>query len=249
MAYFIPRSAKNITEKSSIMNRFLRLEKLIGKDSLENLAQKKVAIIGCGGVGGYVIESFARSAIGTLILIDYDVVEDTNLNRQLVATNSTIGLSKVSCYQERVHNINQQCNVILYQEKLTANNIDEFITDDVDYVVDACDDTKAKEAILTFCIMKHIPFISCMGTGNRFDPSKLEIMPLNKTQNDPLARRMRHFVKEHHINQKIMVCCSTEVPIKTDDNTIASIVVVPATAGLLIASYVLNQLLTNNEKK
>ncbi len=226
---------------------FYRLESLIGEDKVAKLAQKTILIIGCGGVGGYVIEALARSNIGCFILVDYDIVEESNCNRQLIALQSTIGQYKVACWEDRILAINPACDVITYQKKLEAKTLETIFSHSIDYVIDACDDISAKKLLIKHCLNYQLPFISCMGTGNRCDPSKLCITTLDKTNYDPLARIMRHFIKEEQIKQPIVVCASTEIPIKTCDRTIASCAFVPGSAGLLISSFVIQQLMI--EKK
>ena len=225
------------------MHKFDRLERLIGEKNVCVLADCCVCVVGCGGVGGYVIEALVRSNIGTLILIDPDVVTLTNYNRQLIATDQTINQKKVISFQNRIASINDKCRVIIHDDKLNDENIEQLIPKTVDYVVDACDDTKAKLAMIAYCTKYHLPFISAMGTGNRIDPSQLAITTLDKTCNDPLAKVMRQKVKKSGIKQKITVCTSYEIPIKTTDTTIASCSFVPGSAGLLIASHVVDNLI------
>ncbi len=242
MAYVICETAKNIAKEGSIVDKFERFCWLIGADKVEKLAHATVVIIGCGGVGGYVIESLARSNIGKLIIVDYDVVSISNCNRQIIALDSTIGHKKVECFVDRIKEINRQCQVVAYDEKLTRENIGKIIGEEADFVVDACDDVFAKLVLIQYCIERDILMISSMGTGNRMDPSKLCITTLSKTQNDPLARVMRQKVKKAGITSEIPVCTSQEIPVKLQ-NKIASCSFVPASAGLLIASYVVSKLI------
>lgn len=227
--------------------RFSRLEQLIGKDALSFLQTKKIAVIGCGGVGGYVIEALARSALGTLIFIDFDVVEESNCNRQLVALTENLGKSKVECFAKRILEINPTCQVIPIQVKLTEENISNYISPDLDYVVDACDDVKVKKALLKRCQEDKIPFLACMGTGNRLDPSQLEITTLDKTQNDPLARIMRKYARSLSCDKKTYVCASKELPQKQENQVIASSAFVPSSAGILMASFVVRQILKESK--
>lgn len=220
-------------------HRFSRLEKVIGIDNINLLSNKKVLVIGCGGVGGYTIESLARSGIGTLILVDYDKVELTNINRQIIALESTIGKLKVDVFEERIKEINPNCNIIKINDFITKDNIDIIFNNEIDYLVDACDTIETKKEIIKECLKRNIKFISSMGTGNKLDPSKLDIVDLRKTVNDPLARILRKFIKDEHINSKVMVLSSTELPVKTHDRTPGSTAFVPPAAGLLIASYII----------
>ncbi len=229
------------------MARGERLEALIGKDAFSLLQTKKVAVIGCGGVGGYVIEALARSFLGELTLIDFDVVEESNCNRQLIALTSNLGRAKVECFKERVLEISPSCKVIGKQVKLTEENIESYLSESLDYIVDACDDVKVKKALLKMCMEKNIPFLSCMGTGNRLDPSCLMITTLDKTKNDPLARIMRKYAREIGCEKKVYVCTSTELPNKTENHVVASCAFVPSSAGLFIASFVVRELIKKSE--
>lgn len=225
------------------LHRFSRLEKVIGNDNLSILNKKTVLVLGCGGVGGYVIESLVRSNIGTIIIVDYDKIEETNINRQIIALNSTIGNNKVDVFEERIKDINPKCNVIKINSFINKDNIKELFNYNIDYLVDACDTMEVKKCIIKECINRNIPFISSMGTGNKLDPSKLEIVDIRKTINDPLARILRKFVKDEKINKKIMVLSSKELPVKTGDRTPGSTAFVPPAAGLLIGSYIVRELL------
>ncbi len=218
--------------------KFSRLEKVIGSDKVNDLSKKTVLVLGVGGVGGYVVEALARSNIGTLILVDYDKVEESNINRQIIALNSTIGRSKVDVLEERIKDINSGCKIIKIDKFIDDNNFNELFDNNIDYFVDACDTVLVKKLVIKECLKKNIPFISSMGTGNKLDPSKLEIIDIRKTVNDPLARLLRKFVKDEKINKKVMVLSSKELPIKTGERTPGSSAFVPSSAGLLIASYI-----------
>ncbi len=222
----------------NIDNKFSRLEKVIGKENLNNLKNKSVLILGCGGVGGYVVESLARSGIGTLILVDFDVIDESNINRQIIALDSTIGKNKVDVFEERIKDINKECKVIKIKKFIDEDNIVELFDYNIDFFVDACDAVPTKKAVIKECLKRKIKFISSMGTGNKLDPSKLEITDIRKTVNDPLARIIRKFVKDEKINSKILVLSSKEVPIKTGESTPGSTAFVPSSAGLLISSYI-----------
>ena len=191
--------------------KFSRLEKVIGSDNVNDLSKKSVLVLGVGGVGGYVVESLARSNIGTLILVDYDKVEESNINRQIIALNSTIGKSKVDVLEERIKDINSGCKVIKIDKFIDDNNYLELFDNNIDYFVDACDTVLVKKLVIT---------------------------DIRKTVNDPLARILRKFVRDEKINKKVMVLTSSELPIKTGDRTPGSTAFVPSSAGLLIASYI-----------
>ena len=224
-----------------LLHRFSRFCKVIGEDKFPLINEKCVLILGVGGVGGYVAEALARSGVKKLILVDFDVVDETNINRQIIALESTIGMKKVDVLEKRIKDINSGCEVIKIDKFIDLENIDELFSFNIDYFVDACDTMTVKKAVIKMCIDKNIPFISSMGTGNKLDPSKLEIIDVRKTVNDPLARVIRKFVKDEKISKKVMVLSSSELPVKTGERTPGSTAFVPASAGLLIASYIVRQ--------
>ena len=218
--------------------RFSRLEELYGLDKVNKLKNSCVLVIGLGGVGGYVVESLARSGIGTLILVDSDVVDITNINRQIIATNDTIGKLKTECFKERIKSINPECEVKLYSEFLDESNYSTILDNNIDFIVDAIDSIKSKELIIKYALENNIKIISSMGTGNRENPLQLDIVDIKKTSGDPIAKIIRKFVKDEKISKKVLVLSSTELPIKTGERTPGSSAFVPAAAGLLIGSYV-----------
>ncbi len=225
--------------------KFERLEKLIGSDKLTSLSQKCVLVLGVGGVGGYVVEALARSGIGKLVIVDFDTIDETNINRQIIALESTIGRKKVEVLEERIKDINSDCEVIKIDNFIGEENIEVLFKEKIDFLVDACDTIATKKAAIKECLQRKIAFISSMGTGNKFDPQQLKIMDIRKTVNDPLARIMRKFVRDEKINGKIMTLTSCEVPVKTGDRTPGSTAFVPSTAGIMIASYVVREFLKN----
>lgn len=229
------------------MHKFDRFKKLISEDSFENISSKTVLVVGVGGVGGYVVEALVRSGIGKIIIVDGDVVDETNINRQIIALSSTIGQSKVEVFERRIKDINEKCEVIKINKFIDASNIDILFDYEFDYLVDACDTVSTKLALIDRCILAKRKFISSMGTGNKLDPSMLEIVDVRKTVNDPLARIVRKHVKDKKINDKVLVLSSRELPIKTGDRTPGSTSFVPSSAGLLIASYIIRTFI--NEDK
>lgn len=222
------------------MDRFNRFKKIITEDDFANIERKSVLIIGVGGVGGYVAESLARSGIGRIVIIDHDIIDKTNINRQIIALNSTIGRVKVDVLKERIIDINPKCEVIAIKDFIDFNNINSLLKYNPDFIVDACDTIQTKKEIIKLSLSNSVNFISCMGTGNKFDPNKLEITKLEKTINDPLARILRKWVKDERIKGKITVLSSKEIPKKTGDRTPGSTSFVPPCAGLLIASHIIN---------
>lgn len=223
-------------------NSFTRLESLIGTDKLNKLKTSTVLVVGIGGVGGYTVESLARSGIGKIIIVDFDTVDITNINRQIIATTKTIGLKKVDVMEERIKDINPVCSVIKYPIFLNKDNIEEVLTEKIDFIIDCCDSVETKKLLLKEATMTKINFIASMGTANKMNPSMLEITTIDKTYNDPLARIMRKYVKDLNIKSKIMVLSSRELP-KKNGTTLASNAFVPSSAGLLITSHVINKLI------
>lgn len=223
---------------------FDRLEKIVGSNNLDKIKNTSVMVIGIGGVGGYLVEALVRSGIEHLILIDHDNVDVTNKNRQIIALDSTIGRKKVEVMKERILEINKNCQVETLDIFLDISNTNEYIKKyHPDYVVDACDTITTKKEIITSCLEIHIPFISSMGTGNKLDPSKLKISDIRKTSYDPLAKVVRKWVHDQEIKGKIPVLWSDEIPIKIQDRIPGSTSFVPSSAGLLIASYIIRDIM------
>lgn len=224
--------------------KFQRLELLYGEDNVSKLKNSTILVLGLGGVGGYVVEALARCNIGKLILIDSDVVDISNINRQIIALDNTVGKYKTECFKERIKLINEECEVVLINEFIDESNYLSIFNDKIDFVVDAIDSVKTKELVIKYCLDNDINIISSMGTGNRIDPSKLEITEIKKTSYDPIAKKIRKFLKDNNINKKLSVCFSQEIPNKKIDKIIPSNSFVPSSAGLLIASYVVNNIVS-----
>lgn len=222
-------------------SKWNRLENLLGKENLSLLQNKSVLIVGLGGVGGYVAEALIRSGVYHLTIVDHDVVSLSNLNRQIIALESTVGMKKVDLIQKRCFDINKEATVFSYPLFVTDSNIDSLFEHHYDYVIDACDTITTKQALIKKCMSEDIPLISCMGTARKMDPTKLQIVDISKTNSDPLARIMRKFMRENFPNQKLWVLSSSEVAMKMESNVLASSIFVPATAGLLIAHFVIDE--------
>ncbi|WP_407424322.1 ThiF family adenylyltransferase [Methanobrevibacter sp.] len=230
--------------------KFSRTEMLIGTDGMEKLKNAKVAVFGLGGVGSFVCEGLARSGIGSFILVDYDKVDKSNINRQLIATEKTIGKYKVDLMRERVLEINPNANVEVYREFYMADSKEDIITEDLSYAVDCVDTIMAKIAIICNCDAIDVPVISSMGTGNKLDPSMFEVADIYETSVCPLARIMKKDLRKRNI-EKLKVVYSKENPINTNDCAInqnrkfkvkGSISFVPSVAGLIIAGEVIKDI-------
>ena len=226
-----------------------RLELLVGKENIEKIKNTKVLIVGIGGVGGYTLESLVRSGIESITIVDYDKIDITNLNRQIISLNSNIGNYKVEEAKKRIEDINKKCNVKIINEKISLDNFDILNIESYDYVIDACDTVEVKKEIIRRCLKNNIKFISSMGTGFKMDPSKLQIMDVRKTSYDPLAKIIRKMVKDEKLKGKIMVVSSTEEK-RGNSKVIASNSFLPAIAGLMCTSYVINDIVgEKNESK
>lgn len=240
---------------------FSRTELLIGTEKLEVLKNSKVVVFGIGGVGSFTTEALARSGVGTLILVDNDDICLTNINRQIHSTTKTLGASKVLAMQSRVKEINPDCNVIAKETYADADNLEELIGYDVDYVVDAIDTVTSKLAIIEYCKKNNIKVISSMGTGNKLDPSRFMVTDIYKTSVCPLAKVMRHELKKRGIKE-CKVLFSDEQPLKPHvevaeelsktvesqkaarkRQTPGSIAFVPPVAGMIIAGEVVRDLI------
>ena len=223
------------------MEEFVRLENLIGKEKVELLGTKKVAIFGIGGVGGYVCEGLARCGVGEFLLVDFDKVALSNLNRQIIATNKTIGQKKVDLMKERILSINKNAKVECLDICVNIDNINVIDFSKFDFIVDAIDMVTSKLLIIENAKKNNTNIISCMETGKKLDPYQLKINDISKTQMCPLAKIIRKKLKDKNI-KGVPVLYSTEKPIKNGTKEISSIVFVPAVAGLLIANYVITKL-------
>ena len=233
------------------MEQFIRTEMIIGKKNLEILQNKCVMIFGCGGVGGFVVETLARCGVGKLILIDNDTVSLSNLNRQIIATHSTIGKLKTKVLESRIHDINPNAKVITYETFVLYDAIDNINFEGVDFIIDCIDTITGKLAIIEKAKLLNIKIISSMGTGNKLDPSLLKICDISKTNTCPLAKVMRHELRKKDI-KNVPVLFSTEIPTSTyideQDGTKhmpASMIFVPSVAGIMIARYVIFELINN----
>lgn len=252
-----------------MLNQFSRTELIIGKDGVQKLNNAKVAIFGLGGVGSYVLEGLVRAGIGHFILIDDDRVCLTNLNRQIIATKKTIGKYKVEVAKERVLDINPKA-IVETKQVFFMPDTEEFLDGSVDYIVDAVDTVTAKLELVERANRLNIPIISCMGTGNKLDPTRFEVTDISKTKICPLAKAMRKNLKKRGI-EHLKVVYSQEEPITPDENgensckencvcppgttrkcstrnqVPGSISFVPSVAGLICAGEVIKDILKSDK--
>jgi len=219
-----------------------RTEQLIGVEGVLKLKNSRVAVFGIGGVGSYVVEALARAGVGALDLIDNDTVAESNLNRQLIALRSTLGMPKVEVAKERILDINPDCSVNIYQRFYLPEEADHFPFADFDYIVDAIDTVKAKISLVEEAKKANVPIICSMGTGNKLDPTRFEVADISKTSVCPLAKVMRTELRKRGINH-VKVVYSKEEPLNVGNRTPASISFVPSAAGLIIAGQVIRDLI------
>lgn len=231
--------------------QLLRTEMLIGADAVKKLAECRVAVFGLGGVGSYAVEALARSGIGAIDLIDNDVIALSNLNRQIYALHSTLGKFKTDVAEERIKDINPEIKVKKFNVFFTAENKSLFNFENYDYVLDAIDTVSGKIALVECAVAAGVPIISSMGTGNKLDPTALEVSDIYKTSVCPLARVMRRELKQRGI-ERLKVVYSKEIPKNrvgaadtentTERQPPASIAFVPSVAGLILAGEIIKDL-------
>lgn len=218
-----------------------RFEALVGKDNLEKIKNLNILIVGIGGVGGYTFESLVRSGIQNITIVDFDTIDSSNLNRQIITDTSNIGNAKVLEAKKRATKINADINVNALQMFLDENNINEIILSDFDYVVDACDSVSAKVLLINTCLDMNVKIISSMGTAKKVDATKLKLTTLDKTSYDKLAKKLRNLIDKKK-QKKLVVVSSTEEAIKS--NVLGSSSYVPAIGGLLITNYIINDVIS-----
>lgn len=231
-------------------NEFIRTGLLLGEAALDKLKKSRVAVFGAGGVGGYVIEALVRSGIGTIDVIDNDVVDVTNINRQIIATQKTVGMPKVLAVKERVEEINPEAVVNIHQVFYTPETAGLFDFKDFDYVADAIDTVSGKLSIIEQSKQCNTPVISAMGAGNKLEPEKFQVADISKTSVCPLARVIRTELKKRGI-KGVKVVFSTEPPVKhvkdispqIQGKLVGSISFAPAAAGLIMASEIIKDLI------
>jgi len=214
---------------------------IIYKENLNKIKKSKIIIFGLGGVGSAAAESISRNFIDTLTLVDFDIYEISNLNRQLYSNYENIRRKKVDVFKENIQKHCKETKINIKGEKVNERNVEDFFEIEYDYVIDAVDDVKAKLAIIKYCKEKSIPIISCMGTGNRINPEMIKIEDIYKTFNCPLAKKMRKELKKLNI-KNLEVVFSKENPVDTEDKKLGSTSFVPGSAGLLLSSYVINRI-------
>lgn len=249
------------------VHQFSRTELAIGTEGLDVLKNSTVAVLGIGGVGSFAAEALARSGIGRIIMIDKDVVDITNINRQLHALLTTVGQPKAELMKERIALINPECDAVSLQMFYTDETCEQVFAYPLDYVVDASDTISYKIHLIKECLARKIPLISCMGAANKTDPTQFRIADISKTVMDPMARVIRTKLRKEGIKKGVKVVFSTEIPVKPREDITEQIVpenapdrrkaqqppasnsYVPPVAGFIMVSAVIRDLLEAAEKK
>lgn len=225
----------------SINKMFERTSLLIGEDKLNKIRNLNILVLGVGGVGGYSIETLVRSGVENITLVDYDTIDITNLNRQLISNNNNIGKYKVEEFKKRILSINNNVKVNTIKDKISKDNISILFKDNYDYIIDACDTIEVKKELIKICKEKDINLITVCGMGKKLDPSKVKVCDIRDTSYDPIAKILRKYVKEEKIKGKVVCISSIEQPINNDKNITSSMMMVPSVAGILAASYIINK--------
>ena len=229
-------------------DRFTRTAMLLGEDAITQLQNKHVAVFGIGGVGSFCAEALARAGVGALTLVDDDVVSASNLNRQLVALQSTVGMLKTEVMAARIKDIAPDCQITVLSRRYGPQTREDFFGSQYDFIADAIDSVACKTDLIATAMERNVPIISAMGTGNKLDPTKFVITDLSKTSGCPLARVMRRELKQRGILHHT-VLYSTEPAIKPlfqpeEGKTVpGSVAWVPSCAGLMMAGHIIRQLI------
>ena len=233
-----------------------RTRRLLGEDAVGRLAKARVAVIGTGGVGGYAVETLARCGIGHLTIVDADDVATSNINRQLVALQSTVGEVKVELFARRCRDINPEIEVNAVKEFISPDNVETLLGDAYDYVIDAIDTVAPKMAVIIHCLQKNIPIISSMGAGGRVDPTRIGYFNIWDTKEDGLARAVRQRLKKAGIRKSLRVVASTEAPHqqavielseRNKRSSYGTIISIPAIFGIYLANHVILKLAQNSK--
>lgn len=217
----------------------VRLESLVGNENIEKIRNLQVLVLGLGGVGGYVIESLVRCGVENITLVDGDTIKPSNINRQLIVTSKNMNKYKTREWKKRIKLINKNAIVNIINTFITIDNIELLFGEQYDYIIDACDTFRVKVKLIRECASRNIKLVSSMGTAKKMDATKLIITTLDKTNTDPLAKKIRHELgKDKDLMKDVVVVTSTEKAIDTN-NVLGSSAFVPGVAGLLITNYII----------
>lgn len=225
---------------------FDRTINLIGIDNYHKLQNSKILVLGVGGVGGYAIEALIRSGIENITIVDYDKVDISNINRQVIALNNNIGNSKTKEWKKRIQLINANVKVNIINEKISSDNINILFNDNYDFIIDACDTTVVKKLLIKECKKRNIDLITVCGMGKKINPSLVRICDIRDTSYDPLAKALRKYVKDENIKGKVPCIFSNEKPIvNKESKVVSSMMLVPSTAGVLAAYYCIDKIINS----
>lgn len=219
---------------------FDRLINLIGENNFKLIKNKKVLLVGVGGVGGFTLEALIRSGIYNITIYDDDAIELSNLNRQIISSLNNIGNKKIDEAIKRAKSINNEINIFGYTEKISEKNIEDI--GKFDYIIDACDDLKAKVLLIKYALKNNIKIICALGTGKRITSDNIVIKKLKDTKNDPLARNLRKYISKEGLSMNIPVIYSEDLPMN-NDKVISSSIFTPAIVGIKLANYVISDII------
>lgn len=219
---------------------FSRTERVVGREKMDKIKKLHIAVLGLGGVGGYVVEMLCRLGVGKLTIVDFDKVDISNINRQIIATNKTVGKQKTEAFVERINDINPACQVLACNTRLDENSVMQILNEKYDYVIDCIDDIKAKIQVVKHCKNSGINLICSMGTGNRYKQPKFEVADISKTSYDKLAKKMRKLLKDEGV-VALDVVYTKEAPEETV--ALGSVVQYPLMCAGTLVGYVVEKLL------
>ncbi len=220
-----------------------RLESLVGEENIIKISKLKVLILGIGGVGGYAVESLVRCGVANITLVDGDTIKPSNINRQIVVTSRNMNKYKTKEWKKRIKKINRHAIVNIINTHITEENMEVLFSDNYDYIIDCCDTSKVKIKLVKECHKRNIKLVSSMGMANKMDATKIKISTLDKTDTDPLARKIRSEIRNKELMSNVAVVYSDEKPI--NNTMLGSTSYVPAVAGLFITNYIIQDIVNN----
>lgn len=221
---------------------FERTIRLIGNDNYLKIKNSNILLLGVGGVGGYALETLVRSGIEKITIVDYDTIDISNTNRQVIALSDNIGNIKVEEWKKRILSINKDVKVNTINEKISIDNINILFKENYDFIIDACDTVIVKKLLIKECKERNINLITVCGMGKKLDPSRIKVCDIRDTNYDPLAKSLRKYVKDKKIKGKVPCIFSDEKPVN-NDKVIASMMMVPSVAGIYAANYVIQNII------
>ena len=222
---------------------FDRTISLIGEEKHQKIQKSNILVLGIGGVGGYALETLIRSGIENITLVDFDKIDKSNINRQIIALTNNIGNNKTEEWKKRILSINPNVKVNIINEKINSDNINILFNNNYDFIVDACDTVIVKKLLIKECKQRNINLITVCGMGKKLNPSLVKICDIRETNYDPLAKSLRKYVKDENIKGKVMCVFSEEKPNTNENNIVSSMMMVPAVAGILSAYHCIDKII------